>query len=107
VCGPNPVMLLRDAVDKARGTGAASDWAEAHKITGMIAQTYQTLFPNGSFKEFSMYNIGIEKARMDAAGWIKAGPCRPPYHLVPAPYLEGARESGRRWKVLHEQLGAR
>lgn len=54
-----------------------------------------------------MYNIGIEKARMDAAGWIKAGPCRPPYHLVPAPYLEGARESGRRWKVLHEQLGAR
>lgn len=106
VCGPNPVMRLRDAVDKARGSGAASDWAEAYKITGMIGQTYQTLFPNGSFKEFSMYNIGIEKARMDAAGWMKAGPCRPPYHLVPAPYLEGARESGRRWKVLHEHLGA-
>ena len=107
VCGPNPVIRLRDTVDKARGSGAKDDWAEAHKLTGEVVQTYQTLFPNGSFKEFSMYNIGIEKARMDAAGWMKAGPCRPPYHVVPAPYLEGARESGRRWAALHQKYGAR
>lgn len=106
VCGPNPVMRLRDLVDKARSSGASADWAEAHKLTGAIAQTYQTLFPNGSFKEFSMYNIGIEKARMDAAGWMKAGPCRPPYHLVPEQHLEGARESGRRWAKLHKSLEA-
>lgn len=44
-------------------------------------------FPPGSFEEFSMDNIPLEKARMDAAGWMKAGPCRPPYHVVPAPYV--------------------
>lgn len=101
VCGPNPVIQLRDAVAAARKGG---DWTRARTLTGEIAQTYQTLFPNGSFKEFSMYNIGIEKARMDAAGWIKAGPCRPPYHVVPASHLEGAKESGRRWAELHRRL---
>ena len=101
VCGPNPVLQLRDAVAGARKTG---DWSSAKALTGQIAQTYQTLFPNGSFKEFSMYNIGIEKARMDAAGWMKAGPCRPPYFVVPESHLEGARESGRRWAALHKRL---
>lgn len=101
VCGPNPVIRLRDAVSKARASG---DWSTAQQLTGEIAQTYQTLFPNGSFKEFSMYNIGIEKARMDAAGWMKAGPCRPPYHLLPNPIQEGARESGRRWADLNARL---
>ena len=101
MCGPNPVIQLRDAVAAARKGG---DWTRARTLTGEIAQTYQTLFPNGSFKEFSMFNIGIEKARMDAAGWMKAGPCRPPYHVVPAPHLEGAKESGRRWAELHRRL---
>ena len=56
--------------------------------------------------EFSKYNIGLEKARMNAAGWMKAGPCRPPYHLVPESYLEGACESGRMLAKLHARLSA-
>ncbi len=35
-------------------------------------------------------------------GW----PCRPPYHLVPENYLEGARESGRMLAKLHAELTA-
>ena len=101
VCGPTPVIKLRDEVAKAKETGV---WGEAQKITGDIGYTYQTLFPNGSFKDFSSYNIGLEKARMDAAGWMKAGPCRPPYTIIPEAYLEGARESGRRWSELHRRL---
>ena len=38
---------------------------------------------------------------MDAAGWLKAGPCRPPYHVVPEEYLAGARKSGEAWSALH------
>ncbi len=51
-----------------------------------------------------MYNIGLEKARMDAAGWMKTGPVRPPYQIIPEAYLEGARESGRMWAELNAEL---
>jgi trans-o-hydroxybenzylidenepyruvate hydratase-aldolase len=37
---------------------------------------------------------------------MKAGPCRPPYHLVPENYLEGARESGKMLAQLHAKLTA-
>lgn len=104
VCGPSPVIQLREAVARAKQSG---DWSVAKSLTDAIGKTYRTLFPNGSFKDFSSYNIGLEKARMDAAGWMKAGPCRPPYTLVPEPYLEGARESGRGWAQLHRELTGR
>jgi hypothetical protein len=35
---------------------------------------------------------------------MKAGPCRPPYHVVPAPYVEGAQTSGRLWAELDRKL---
>ncbi|MEG3174474.1 dihydrodipicolinate synthase family protein [Sphingomonas sp. ZB1N12] len=101
VCGPAPVIQLRDAIAAAT---QSNDWTKAKELTDRIAFTYRTLFPNGSFKEFSVYNIGIEKARMDAAGWMTAGPCRPPYHLVPESVLDGARESGRQWASLAAAL---
>ncbi len=103
VCGPAPAIQLRDLVAEAHKTG---DWTRAKALTDRIGMTYRTLFPNGSFKEFSLYNIGIEKARMDAAGWMTAGPCRPPYSLVPEPVLEGARESGRQWAKLAAEIEA-
>ena len=103
VCGPTPVIRLRDEVARARQTG---DWATAKQISAGIGASLAPLFPRGSFAEFSRYNIGLEKARMDAAGWMKAGPIRPPYHLVPEPYLEGARQCGRMWAALHRELGA-
>ncbi|WP_205912162.1 dihydrodipicolinate synthase family protein [Salipiger aestuarii] len=103
VCGPEPAILLRDLMEKARKSG---DWAEAKALTDRIGMTYKTLFPNGSFKEFSRYNISIEKIRMDAAGWMKAGPCRPPYHVTPEPILEGGRIAGQKWAELAESLRA-
>ena len=101
VCGPAPVLKLRDEVKKASKTG---DWDEAQKISGQIARTYATLFPNGSFKDFSTYNINLEKHRINAAGWMNAGPCRPPYIFTPEEYLEGAYKSGKAWAELHQNL---
>jgi trans-o-hydroxybenzylidenepyruvate hydratase-aldolase len=103
VCGPAPVIRLRDEIAKAKRSG---DWTQAKMVSDAMSRTYATLFPNGSFKDFSTYNIGLEKARMNAAGWMNAGPCRPPYHLVPEAYLEGARLSGARWAELHQQYSA-
>jgi trans-o-hydroxybenzylidenepyruvate hydratase-aldolase len=99
-CGPAVVTTLRDEVARAKTTG---DWAGAKTISDAMARTVSTFFPLGSFAEFSKYNIGLEKARMDAAKWMHAGPPRPPYHLVPEQYLEGARIAGRAWAALHEE----
>jgi trans-o-hydroxybenzylidenepyruvate hydratase-aldolase len=103
LCGPAVTIKLRDEVAAAKKSG---DWKAAKKLAEAIAAASAKLIPNGNFAEFSKYNIGLEKARMNAAGWIKAGPCRPPYHLVPENYLEGARESGKMLAKLHAELSA-
>jgi trans-o-hydroxybenzylidenepyruvate hydratase-aldolase len=103
LCGPAVQLRLRDTVAAAKKSG---DWAAAKEVSAAIAAASARLIPNGNFAEFSKYNIGLEKARMNAAGWVKAGPCRPPYHLVPEPYLEGARESGQMLAKLHAQFTA-
>jgi trans-o-hydroxybenzylidenepyruvate hydratase-aldolase len=104
LCGPSVQIRLRDTVAAAKNSG---DWAPAKEISAAIAAASARLIPNGNFAEFSKYNIGLEKARMNAAGWMKAGPCRPPYHLVPENYLEGARESGKMLAKLHAEIAAK
>jgi trans-o-hydroxybenzylidenepyruvate hydratase-aldolase len=103
LCGPAVQIHLRDEVAAAK---KSADWSAAKELSGAIAAASARLMPNGSFAEFSRYNIGLEKARMNAAGWMKAGPCRPPYHVVPESYLEGARESGKMLAKLHARLEA-
>jgi len=103
VCGPAVVTALRDEVKKAKQTG---DWTRAKKLTDTVGRASTLLFPPGGFKEFAMYNIGLEKARANAGGWMNAGPCRPPYHRVPEAYLENARKSGRLWAEIHHALKA-
>ena len=100
VNGPATVVRLRDTVAAAKRSG---DWSAAQEVANAMREAEAGFFPNGDFNEFSKYNIGLEKERMNAAGWIRAGPCRPPYHLVPEPYLEGARRSGRAWAALHSR----
>jgi hypothetical protein len=48
-------------------------------------------------------HFGIQKARFDAAGYIKAGPALPPYHVTPPRILKSARECGLRRKKLREK----
>jgi len=97
VCGPEVITALRDEIVAAKKTG---DWRKAKELHSQIGATYPTFFPNGSFEEFSAYNIALEKARMTAAGWMKTGPARPPYHVAPESYLEGARRAGQAWAEL-------
>jgi trans-o-hydroxybenzylidenepyruvate hydratase-aldolase len=96
-CGPALALRLRDEVRAAKAGG---DWARAKKVADDIKTSLAPLFPNGDIAEFGKFNIGLEKARIDAAGWMKAGPCRPPYHVIPESYLAGARKSGELWAEL-------
>lgn len=96
-CGPAPVVALRDAL-------LANDLTTAQEVTQLIQEACTPLFPDGDFATFAKYNIGIDKAWMDAAGFIKAGPPRPPYHVVPDAYMVSAQEAGHRWRALHDRF---
>lgn len=101
LCGPAPAVALRDRVLAAKRSG---DWRQAKVIADQMNACDAGFFPLGGFSEFSKFNAGLEKARMDAAGWMKAGPCRPPYHVVPEDYLDGARRSGQAYARLNAEL---
>jgi dihydrodipicolinate synthase/N-acetylneuraminate lyase len=101
VCDPIVATTLRDVVAEARRSG---DWSAARALNARLGPTAAPLFPNGSFAQFSVYNIGLEKERMAAGGWMKPGPVRPPYHIVPEEYLAGARKSGQMWAALGAEL---
>jgi len=103
VCGPELVTALRDEVKLAHGHG---DWRRVRKLSDAAGAASALFMPPGGFAEFARYNIGLEKERANAGGWMRAGPCRPPYHLVPEPLLEGARQSGRRWAELAASVRA-
>lgn len=98
-CGPAPALSLRDAL-------ASGNEEEALRIADALGFASETFFPEGSFEIFSRYNVPLEKIRIDEAGYVKAGPCRPPYVHCPEDYAEGARESGRRLAKLHADLNA-
>jgi 4-(2-carboxyphenyl)-2-oxobut-3-enoate aldolase len=98
-CGPAPLLALRDAI-------AARRWDDAQGVSDDIARALETLFPGGSFEEFSRYNIQIDRAEFEAAEWIRPGPTRPPYNTAPEEYLEGGREAGRRWAALQQRYSS-
>lgn len=101
LCGPATPLRLRDEVIKAK---SSNDWSVAKSVSDKMAAADMGFFPKGEFAEFAKFNIGLEKARMNEAGWLNAGPVRPPYHIVPDDYLEGARTSGRAWAALHREF---
>jgi 4-(2-carboxyphenyl)-2-oxobut-3-enoate aldolase len=98
-CDPLPATRLRDAI-------LGGDLRQAEELTRRIARTYETFFPKGGEREFRIYTIQLEKLRMDAAGYLKAGLCRPPYQTIPEAHAEGARASGVRWRELAADLRA-
>lgn len=104
VCGPKVSLELRDRVRQAVASG---DWSAAKKVAEDIKAANSTLLPQGNFAEFSKYNVGLEKARINAAGWMRAGPPRAPYHIIPETYIADAQKAGRAWAALEHELSQR
>jgi len=100
-CGPTVATRLRDEVAQAKKT---NDWKRAKDLSDAVGRAFAPLIPKGNFEEFSKYNIGLEKEKMNAAGWMKTGPNRPPYTIIPEEYLEDARKAGRAWAELEQKF---
>jgi len=99
--GPELTIYWRDIVKDAVNSG---DWSKPDELYPRLMSVLSNLFPPGGFPEFSRYNIQLEKERINAAGWMNAGPCRPPYNSAPESYLAGARLAGTGWAELTELL---
>lgn len=92
-CGPAPVMAMMDALEEG-------DLERAADLSARMADSFETFFPGGDMEEFSRHTPAIVKARMREAGFLDPGPVRPPNPNTPEEYIEGGRESGRRWREL-------
>jgi dihydrodipicolinate synthase/N-acetylneuraminate lyase len=101
-CGPWPVLYLRDAIQSGR-------LEEARWVSERILWAHEPFLVSQDFTEFARYNTPLEKMRFNAAGYIKAGPSRPPYtfDIVPEKYVEGVREHVRRWQQVIEEVRQR
>ena len=101
-CGPEPVTYLRDALLGGR-------WAEARWVAERILWAHEPFLVSRDFPEFARYNIQLERLRYNEAGYIKAGPSRPPYvlELLPEVHVADTLEHVRRWRQLRAEVRAR
>lgn len=97
-CGPAPTLALVDALE-------AGDWPRAVELSQRMAWSFEPFFPEGDMETFGRHTVSIVKARMAEAGFLDPGPVRPPDPHTPEAYLEGGRESGRRWGELVAAYG--
>lgn len=95
-CGPHTALALSERIQQGDAVGA-------RQISMEMREASSTFFPQGSFELFSQYNVQLEKIRINEAGYMNAGPSRPPYVNCPDEYAQGARESGRRLAVLNKK----
>lgn len=92
--GPQPVAALMKAI-------ANRDAAEMKRLSASMAWANEPVTPLIADREsFALYNIQIEKARINAAGYCNAGPVRPPYDYLPQHMMEASQDCGRRWAAL-------
>jgi len=66
--GPEPVVALQRAIDAGDKARMGEIMHDLHGLPNAIPD----------FREFSKYNVQVEKIRCNAAGYINAGPCRAP-----------------------------
>ncbi len=92
--GPEPVlaqMRAQLAGDKDKLQKVAADLA-------WVREPIRELVTDADL--MATYNIQLEKLRIVEAGYCKAGPIRPPYNIMPEPYMIMVREHARRWREL-------
>lgn len=95
--GPQPAIALMNAV-------AAGDWERAQRVANDIAWAVEPHHVvTGSQEIFASYNIQMEKVLMEASGYCKTGPIRPPYNVMPEDFAAACRESGQRFAKLREK----
>lgn len=106
-CGPAPAIALRDFVAQAKVDG---DWSRVEALANELDAANLPIVCYGNIDMFQENNVTLEKGRMAAAGWMKPGPNRAPYHVAAPQAIEFAKRGGEAWAAMHkkyEQILAR
>ena len=100
--GPRPVLELRDALQQGRTE-------DARWLTERLRWAHEPFLVGQDFMEFAKYNIPLEKIRVNEAGYLRVGRCRPPYteDLVPEIHVKTAKEHVVRYKQVLDEVEAR
>jgi len=85
--GPEPWVALLDAIN-------AGKTDEAERV---LADIEGVPLPVPDFADFAKYNLQLEKARINAAGYTRCGPPRPPYTDFPDDWRDAAEMNGKAW----------
>jgi dihydrodipicolinate synthase/N-acetylneuraminate lyase len=88
--GPEPWVRFFDLLAKGDSAGCEAVLADIDAVP----------LPIPDFTKFACYNTQLEKARIDAAGYMRCGPPRPPYTDLPDEWREAAVTNGRAWADL-------
>lgn len=101
-CGPGPVLALRDALQAGR-------MEEARWVTERLRWAHEPFLVGQDFMEFAKYNVPLEKIRVNEAGYIHVGKCRPPYteDLVPEVHVQGTKDHIARYKIITQEIAER
>ncbi|MFK0113026.1 dihydrodipicolinate synthase family protein [Streptomyces sp. NPDC091217] len=94
--GPEPWVAALAAIERGDQATATEVFADIDAVP----------LPIPDFADFAKYNIQLEKARIDAAGYMRCGPARPPYTDFPDAWRRAAEENGRAWAVLRQKYTA-
>lgn len=100
--GPAPVLALRDSLREGRTE-------DARWLTERLRWAHEPFLVGQDFTEFAKYNVPLEKIRVNAAGYINVGKCRPPYteDLVPEEHVKTSLEHVERYRQISEQIEAK
>jgi dihydrodipicolinate synthase/N-acetylneuraminate lyase len=92
--GPQPWVAAMSAM-------AGGDRERATKLLEAIDGVP---LPVPDWTTFPQYNVQFEKARIDAAGYIRCGPPRPPYIDLPEQWRHAAVSNAAAWRALCESI---
>ena len=94
--GPEPSVALFEAIQ-------AGDVKRMEEIQADLRALPPSMDPAIRAENFPKYNMQVEKARFNAAGYIKCGPLRAPYRDLPEEFRKDAEANGKAWKELRKK----
>jgi dihydrodipicolinate synthase/N-acetylneuraminate lyase len=91
--GPEPWVAAMRAINTGDHEAALAVLADIDSVP----------LPLPDFTDFAKYNLQLEKARIDAAGYMRCGPPRPPYTDFPDDWRAAAEANGKAWASMRER----